>query len=165
MPNGKTGSIVPNKRKDGLPKQPEIIMKNTVRLLAAVLAALLLFSLASCGKTDTETLWKNAKYTADTTLGEGSKAVAFEVTAGDKTVRFTVHTDKENLGEALLDLGLIAGDTGEYGLYVKEVNGITADYDKDQSYWGFYVNGRMAMNGVDGEPVDETVTYAMIYTK
>lgn len=140
-------------------------MKKTFRILAALVAALLLVSLVSCGKTDTDALWQNASYTSDTELGSGAKTVKVEVKAGEKSVVFTVHTDKGNLGEALLDLGLIAGDAGEYGLYVKKVNGITADYDVDASYWGFYVNGEMAMNGVDGETIDDGASYALIYTK
>ena len=35
----------------------------------------------------------------------------------------------------LLSLDLIAGDEGEYGLYVKTVNGITADYETDGMYF------------------------------
>ena len=48
-----------------------------------------------------------------------------------------------------MELDLIAGEDGEFGLYVKKVNGITADYDVDQTYWAFYINGEYAMSGVD----------------
>jgi len=51
--------------------------------------------------------------------------------------QFEIHTEKETVGEALVELGLIAGEESEYGLYVKTVNGITADYDKDGVYWRF----------------------------
>lgn len=44
-------------------------------------------------------------------------------------------------------------------LYVKTVNGITADYDTDQTYWAFYVNGEYASTGVDSTPVNEGDTY------
>ena len=144
---------------------PKTSMKHLRNLVAATLCLLLLFSLFACGKTDTDTLWQSAAYTADTELGTGNKTVKLEVKAGDKTVIFTLHTDEENLGTALLNLGLIAGDAGDYGLYVKTVNGITADYDKDQSYWGFYIDGQMAMVGVDGETVNESALYRLEYTK
>lgn len=153
----KKGRIAPAIRKNP--------MKHTTKLLCALLCVLLLFPLAACGKTDTDTLWQSAAYTEDTALGEGARTVKLTVTAGEKSVLLTVKTDKENLGEALLELGLIAGDAGEYGLYVKKVNGITADYDTDQSYWGFYTNGEMAMTGVDGETIDENTDYALVYTK
>ena len=78
---------------------------------------------------------------------------------------FTVNTDKETVGEALLEHELIAGEDGQYGLYIKTVNGITADYDVDQSYWAFYADGEYAMAGVDMTEIDEDVTYQLAYTK
>ena len=64
------------------------------------------------------------------------------------------------MGDALLELGLIEGEEGAYGLYVKKVNGITADYDTDQTYWAFYINGEMAMTGVDATDVEAGATYS-----
>ena len=77
---------------------------------------------------------------------------------GNET-NFVVSTDKETVGDALLELNLIEGDDREYGLYVKTVNGITADYDTDGTYWAFYVNGEYASTGVDSTPVNEGDTY------
>lgn len=95
-------------------------------------------------------------------LGEGSKQFSLTVVDQDgKETQFEIHTDKETVGEALLDLGLIAGDEGEYGLYVKTVNGITADYDADGVYWAFYVNGEYAATGVDTTPITEGESYAL----
>lgn len=82
--------------------------------------------------------------------GEGASEFTFAVVDLDgKEIQATVKTDKATVGEALLDLGLIAGEDGEYGLYVKTVNGTTLDYDKDGKYWAFYVDGEYAMTGVD----------------
>ena len=94
-------------------------------------------------------------------LGEGETMFLFTVVDKDgNETNFEIHTDKEIVGEALLDLELIAGDDGEFGLYVKTVNGITADYDVDQTYWAFYVDGEYAMSGVDATTVEEGMTYA-----
>ena len=60
----------------------------------------------------------------------------------------------------MLEVDLIAGETSNYGLYVKTVNGITADYDVDQTYWAFYVNGEYAMAGVDSTTIEEGATYS-----
>ena len=60
---------------------------------------------------------------------------------------------------------LIAGDESDYGLYVKEVNGITADYDKDGAYWAFYVDGQYAQSGVDTTNIEEGKTYTFKYEK
>ena len=95
-----------------------------------------------------------------TILGEGETVFPFTVVdAEENETLFEIHTDKEMVGEALLDLGLIEGEDGAYGLYVKTVNGITLDYDKDNAYWAFYVNGEYAMSGVDTTPITEGETY------
>ena len=46
----------------------------------------------------------------------------------------TINTDKEILRDALEEHNLISGEQGAYGLYVKVVNGIKADYDEDGGY-------------------------------
>lgn len=97
----------------------------------------------------------------DTVLGEGAIAFTFTVVDadGNETV-FEIHTDAETVGDALLEHELIAGEDSDYGLYVKEVNGITADYDVDGTYWSFYVNGEYAMSGVDTTAVEEGASYS-----
>ena len=52
------------------------------------------------------------------------------------------------------------GGPGAYGLYVKTVNGIKADYDKDKAYWAFYVNDSYAMSGVDSTEIKEGEVYS-----
>ena len=94
-------------------------------------------------------------------LGEGETMFLFTVVDKDENeTNYEIHTDKDVVGDALLDLELIAGEDGDFGLYVKTVNGITADYDVDQTYWAFYVNGEYAMSGVDTTEVEEGVSYA-----
>lgn len=96
-----------------------------------------------------------------TVLGTGDTKFSLTVADQEGTeTEFEIHTDKETVGEALLDAGLIEGDEGEYGLYVKTVNGITADYDKDGAYWAFYINGEYADTGVDATPAEEGGEYS-----
>ena len=96
-----------------------------------------------------------------TALGEGSKKFTFTVTDPDgKTSVFEINTDEETVGEALEQLGLIEGEEGTYGLYVKTVNGITVDYDKDGMYWAFYTDGEMATAGVDMTDIVAGAVYA-----
>ena len=95
-------------------------------------------------------------------LGEGSKEFALTVTDKDgNETQFEIHTDKETVGEALMVINLIDGEEGEYGLFVKTVNGITADYDADGVYWAFYVNGEYAASGVDVTQITEGDSYAL----
>lgn len=99
--------------------------------------------------------------TDSSVLGEGSKVFTFTVVdeAGAQT-QFEIHTDQETVGAALVELGLIDGDEGEYGLYVKTVNGITADYDADGKYWSFYINDEYAQTGVDATNITEGDSYS-----
>ncbi|MBQ3103609.1 MAG: DUF4430 domain-containing protein, partial [Oscillospiraceae bacterium] len=97
-----------------------------------------------------------------TVLGEGATSFDLTVVDGDgNESAFTVNTDETTVGAALLALDFIAGDEGEYGLYVKTVNGITADYDVDGTYWAFYVNGEYATSGVDTTDITADTDYAL----
>lgn len=138
-------------------------MKKTVSI---ALLFICIFSLVACGNSVDKTgLWENATYLQDTELGEGAKTVTVEVKVEEQTVTFTINTDKKTVGEALIENKLIEGDQGAYGIYIKKVNGITADYDIDKSYWAFYINGEMAMTGVDSTDIDENAIYRLEYTK
>lgn len=132
-------------------------MKITAKTLTSLLLlAVLLFSFSACQAPDP---WAEAIYTVDTTLGEGATTFTFEVVCNENKVTFTINTDKEMLGDALLALGLIAGEDSQYGLYVKRVNGVLADYDQGGYWWALYVNGEGAMVGVDSTPVEAGATY------
>ena len=89
------------------------------------------------------------------------QSFTFEVVDKDGNVTtFDITTDKATVGEALLEEGLIAGEVGQYGLYVTEVNGIVADYNVDRTYWAFYVDGAYASSGVDTTDVADGATYS-----
>lgn len=110
-------------------------------------------------------MWEKAKYIKDTELGEGGKTLIVEVKAEDRQVTFTIHTDKATVGEAMQEHGLLEGEDSEYGLFIKKVNGIVADYDIDKAYWGFFVDGEYATAGVDSTQIEEGVTYCLARTK
>ncbi len=100
-------------------------------------------------------------HAGDNVLGEGETQFEFTVVDQDgEETHFEIHTDKETVGDALQETGLIEGEEGDYGLFVKTVNGITADYDKDGHYWAFYVNDEYAENGVDSTEITEGDSYA-----
>ena len=142
-------------------------MKTAIRKITALpLIVLTVLALASCFNTvDAEGLWENATYRRDMELGNGANVITVVVSAGESSVTFTINTDKDTVGAALLEHELIAGEDGAYGLYVKTVNGILADYDIDQSYWSFYIDGEYAMSGVDSTPAVNGGTYKLEYTK
>ena len=140
-------------------------MKIATRLTLLLLAILTFFSLAACADVDKTGVWETATYDSNTELGEGEKTVTVKVVAEEQELTFTIHTDKATLGEALLEHELIAGDQGPYGLYVKKVNGIVADYDVDQTYWSLTKNGEMMMVGVDGAEIADGEQYELTRTK
>ena len=136
-------------------------------LLCMMLTVAMAFSTTGCSGNNkesdvqTETQVEADAQTDATVLGEGQTVFTFNVTDADgNETNFEIHTDKETVDDALLELDLIAGEDSEYGLYVKTVNGITADYDKDQTYWAFYVNGEYAQTGVDSTNVTAGDTYS-----
>ena len=95
-------------------------MKNrkTLTLIAILLVCTLLFALASCKAKEDKNIWDNATYKEDTTLGEGATTFTLKVKALEKTVTFTISTDKKTLADALLELSLIEGEEGDYGLFM-----------------------------------------------
>lgn len=140
-------------------------MKTTRKAAALALALALILSLAACGAHQSAGgLWDGASYTEDTELGEGAKTLSVEVTAEDKTITFTIHTDAENLRGALEENGLVSGDESEFGLFLKSVNGIAADYDADGYYWALSKAGEYLMTGVDDTLIADGEQYELVRT-
>lgn len=137
-------------------------MTRTNKLLSLILCMVLIAAMAltGCGAKDAPAA-QSTVYENGATIGEGATAFPFTVTDGEGTEStFTVLTDKTIVGEALLDAGIIAGEDGDFGLYVKTVNGITADFDVDGTYWAFYIDGEYAMTGVDATDITAGSTYS-----
>ena len=113
------------------------------------------------GDSKPSTQGQESEETKSNVLGEGETKFSFTVVDKDgKETNFEIHTDKKTVGEALLELELISGEESEYGLYVKTVNGITADYDVDKTYWAFYVDGEYATAGVDTTTIEAGAAYS-----
>ena len=84
----------------------------------------------------------------------------FQVIDGEgNETAVTVSTDADTVGAALAELGIVAGEDSDFGLYVKTVNNVTADYDTDGSYWAFYIDGEYASTGVDATEINEDAVY------
>lgn len=165
------------------------ITKTASRLLASVLAillcVLLMFTMSACTETPADSdptvssadsavsttpdeyasVWANATYTKNITFGEGKNNFFFEVVVGENSVTFLINTDENVVGKALLAHEIIAGDEGAFGLYVKTVNGMFADYDVNGAYWAFNKEGEMMMTGVDMTEIENGAHYEMVYTK
>lgn len=131
------------------------------KLFASVLCMVLIVAMALSMTACTN---NNASDDANAGQEQGQaveQSFTFEVVDKDgNTETFNITTDKTTVGEALLEEGLIAGENGQYGLYVTEVNGIVADYNVDGTYWAFYVDGAYASSGVDTTDIVDGSTYS-----
>ncbi|MBD5103910.1 MAG: DUF4430 domain-containing protein [Ruminococcaceae bacterium] len=159
-------------------------MKNSVKaLLLALLLVISAVFCAGCSNNESpeqpeanisdnngessqgSSVWDSAEYKEDAEVGEGAITVKVEVVAEEKSVTITLHTDKDNLGAALLDNNLVSGDESEYGLYIKFVIGMEADYDKDGTYWSLSKDGEYLMTGADSTPIADGEHYEFTRTK
>ena len=129
-------------------------------LLCVLLAAALAMGTLGCSKAPETTDSGVVTMEDGATLGQGAVSFTFTVVNGEgKEITVTINTDKETVGEALTDLGLISGEDSEYGLMVDTVNGETWSYAETGKYWAFYIDGEYAMTGVDSTPVTAGAAY------
>ena len=125
-------------------------MKKIAKLLALVLSALLALSFVSCKGTQVDETVEYTTPEGAEKIGEGATTFVFIATFEDKSTKvYEVATDFETVGEALVSLGLIAGEESQYGLTVETVCGVTVDFGADSSYWAIYVDGDYGMTGID----------------
>lgn len=91
----------------------------------------------------------------------GNKTITLTVVYADASTKdFTIKTNEDYLRGALEQENLIAGDESEWGLYVKTVDGVTAD-DAAHQYWALYINDDYASTGVDTTPVNDGDTFKL----
>ena len=136
------------------------IISFSLKALTFVLITAMAFTTIGCN--DNKTTYNTVTASDGAVLGDGAVQFPLEIVDGEgKTINVTVKTDKTVVGEALLDVKLIAGDVEQYGLYITCVNGIVADYDVNGTYWAFYVDGEYAMSGVDTTDIVEGAKYSL----
>ena len=98
---------------------------------------------------------------------KGAKEISIEV-VDDKgeSKTYTAHTDAEYLRQVfdeIEDLS-VEGTESDYGLMVETVNGVTANYDVNGTYWAFYLGEDYCNYGVDQQPVEDGQAYRIVYT-
>jgi len=77
----------------------------------------------------------------------------------EDTKTFHISTDEETVGAALLGVDLIQGENTSFGLMVTTVDGISSNFDVDQTFWAFFIDGEFATQGVDSTVIDTSVVY------
>lgn len=137
---------------------------NIRRISAAVTALLIAFSLilCGCGKAAEAPVETTEVISAEPGKDGYKYHFTLEVIDAEGNQSLTdIATDKEILGEVLSEHGIIKGEQGDYGMYIKEVNGIVADYETTGTYWAFYIDGEMAMTGVDQTKIVDGAVYSL----
>lgn len=142
-------------------------MKNK-RILTKILAMALIvlmavMSLTACGAGDTN----SATNPNTNSGGSGEKetiVITVKVIAADKSEKtFTIETNKKNLGDALLDKGLVTKEEHESGFYTY-IDGVRADYNKDGSWWCFTKGGETVMVGANDLEIADGETFEITNT-
>lgn len=124
------------------------------KIVAFMLAMLLVLSLAACGSPAKE----------DESTGAAGKSFTVTVTHGDgSTKEFTYKTDATMLGDYLEQQGLIQSEGADDGMF-HTVDGEKADWNVNQSYWALYLGEEYAMTGIYDTPITEGAAYKLVYT-
>ena len=128
-------------------------MQKKQKILIGIGAALLVVAAAVA-----MLLWKG--FSADPV--EGSKAIVFEVVQKDgSSEEFDLATDAEYLADALVEEGLI--EYAADGFYTT-INGITADWSVDESWWCITKDGVSLEVGMNQQPIADGEHYEATYT-
>lgn len=125
-------------------KNKKVILLCAV-VLIALLAVLALLANGSAGQTQA-----------------GSKNIVFEVVGPDgASESFDISTDAEYLADALVEAGLV--EYAADGMYTT-INGITADWNVDESWWCICSNGTALSVGMNTQPIADGEHYEAVYT-
>ena len=99
---------------------------------------------------------------------EGQKIITVDVVMQDGvTTSYTIKTEEEYLRGAIDKDGQIKleGEDGEYGLYLKTVNGVTVSEDPTaQEWWCLTKNGETHMYGFDTTVIMDGEKYEITFT-
>lgn len=129
------------------------IFKKVFSLITAVILVLSVFSLSGCtvGKIKTD----------ESTQAE--KTVTFKIVYEDGSSKnVELKTQKSTLAEALVEANII--EYSKDGLYTT-IDGVTADFSKDGSWWCITKGGEMTNVGINDIVISDGETYEATYTK
>ena len=91
--------------------------------------------------------------------------IYIDVTGKDgETKTFEITTRKTTLADAVVESGLVENTMDQYGLAIITVNGETADFNTDGSYWALYKDNEYLMTGASQTKIADGDKYQFIYT-
>ena len=122
------------------------------KLFAALLAVMMVLTLAACAPKDAETPAGTAKsFTVTVVHADGTEK------------EFSYETAEEKLGAYLEAQGLIQSEGADDGMF-HTVDGEQAIYETDKAYWAFYEGEEYAMTGIYDTVIADGATYKLVYT-
>ena len=126
-----------------------------------VLAAAAALTVTSCGQIKT-----TPPDIPDSSIIVEEKTIEIKVVDDKGTESYyTASTQCDTLRGVLEEMNLVEGEEGEYGLYIKTVAGVTADYDTDGAYWSLSKGGEYLMTSADDTPIADGDVFELTYTK
>ena len=133
-------------------------MKNK-KTFVSIVALVCLVSLLLCG-CSVKLPFGNKPSTGD------EKTFTLQIVHSDgTTVEKKITTTQNYLANALFDEKiLVEEDALNTGMYTI-VDGEEASWEKDQAYWGFYVNGGYAVEGMNTTEIQDGAVYKLEYTR
>lgn len=124
--------------------QKRTSLKTVIALFMII--AVSLSALAGCGA-ETETV---------------NKDITVTIVYKDETSKdFEISTDAEFLADALVEQELIEYD--ESGYYTT-IDGVTADFSTDKSWWCLTKDGTMTTDGLNTQPIADGDVFEITYT-
>ena len=95
---------------------------------------------------------------------QGLKEITVQIIVPEEeTKEIVLHSDAEYLREALEEENLVKGSESDYGLFITEVNGRTAN-DANQEWWCITKGGEDVFTGVDTTPISDGEQYEITLT-
>ena len=95
---------------------------------------------------------------------KGDKDITVTVVYEDKTQKeFEISTDAENLGDALLQEGLVTEEEHKTGYY-QHIDGVRADYTLDGAWWCVTKGGEMTTAGANELPIMDGDSFEITHT-
>ena len=136
----------------------ERMMRGLALLLVVVLSA---FLLAGCTAAAPGSSELSSTVSSEIAVQKSFTLTVVHRDGSEK--EFALTTERQYLGAELQAAGLIDGEEGQYGLFIKTVDGETAD-DSKQEWWCLKKDGEMTETGIDTTPITDGDKFELTLT-
>ena len=136
-----------------------MMKKNVLKFMLLAITLAMFLSITGCNGSAGP-----GEATEENSIGEGGTSFSVKVTDNeDVTTLWIVYTDEETVGDALYVAGLVEGEHTDFGLMIRSVDGLVADFDANGAWWGFFINEELAAVGVSDTIIESDEEYALVY--